>query len=140
LPSSSNVKKTTDAVKFSVAQDNKMVINKKDYGSKGQMLKADFQGSYYRGETATFSYDLNAQYSTLTLGIGLDDQSWGTPTRTLTFMNQDGIKIKQMTIGKGSVEEGIVLNVKGIVRLDIEVSNLEGGLSYIDLISPILTK
>lgn len=140
LPVPSNIKTTADSVKFSFAQNQKMVINKKAYGSKGQVISADYQDNYYNGETATFSYDLNAQYSTLTLGIGLDDGSFDNPTRTLTFMDQDGVKIKQVTIGNGSVEEGIELNVKGVVRLDIEVSNLEYGLSDIDLINPTLKK
>lgn len=140
LNSPSNVKKTNESVKFTVAQNQKMVINSKEYGSKGQMLKADFADNYYNNETSIFSYDLNAQYSTLTLGIGLDDESWGSPTRILTFKDQDGTIIKQFTVGMGSIEEAIELNVKGVVRLDLEISNLQGGLSYIDLISPTLSK
>ncbi|WP_308636021.1 stalk domain-containing protein [Paenibacillus silvisoli] len=140
LPVPSNVVATTNAVTFSFAQNQKMIINNKTYGNKGQVLVADFQDNFYRGETATFSYDLNAQYATLTFGIGMDDESFNGPTRTLTFKDQDGVLVKQVTVGMGSVQEGIELNVRGIVRLDIEISNLESGLSIIDIINPVLKR
>ncbi|SFJ44736.1 NPCBM/NEW2 domain-containing protein [Paenibacillus sp. UNC496MF] len=136
LPVPSNIKKSGSILMVTTAQNQKMNINNKSYGNKGQVLTADNPG--VEDAPATISYDLNAQYSKLILGVGMDDESYDA-TRTLTFKDQDGSVIKQVTIGKGSVQEGLELNVKGVLRLDIEISSTQIGSAVIDLINPVLT-
>lgn len=140
LPNPTNIFKKPNYIEASIGQNQKMTINEKSYGNKGQIIEANTSDHMSTDIVATFSYELNGQYTSLTLGVGMDDESYGDPTRTLTFRDQDGNILRQVTIGNGSIEEGMEIDVKGVTRLDIEVTNLNDGLAVIDLISPTLSK
>jgi hypothetical protein len=137
LPAPSGVEKD---VKDKFIQNDKFVINGKQYGTGTKIYTEYPVVTFRRQEKTTIKYDLNAQYSTLTLGIGMDDQDFSDATRTVSFKDQDGKVLKQVVLGKGAIHEAVKIDVKGVLQLNLEISNIDSGRGYIDLINPVLSK
>lgn len=141
LPSPSEVEKSEADVEFTITENKEMFINQKSYGNKGQMLHTDSVGS----GNVTVSYDLNAEYRKFAFSIGVDDKTLESTgdsetIRTIIIKDQDGTLLKQITVGKGSIQEAVEIDVTGVVRLDIQISNLDIYDVYVDLINPVLIK
>uniref|UniRef100_UPI001F09CFE5 copper amine oxidase N-terminal domain-containing protein n=1 Tax=Paenibacillus periandrae TaxID=1761741 RepID=UPI001F09CFE5 len=148
LPLPSNIVKNKEGegyIKAAISSNEKMTINGKDYGTVGMKFMTKFINSAWAPVKlkATASYPLNAQYSSLLLSIGTDDEdAKKDETRTVTFSDQDSKILKQFSLSKGSVQEAVNINVKGVVTLNVEVSDIESGFyaQTINLVSPVLKK
>ncbi|MDQ0888781.1 hypothetical protein QFZ81_003869 [Paenibacillus sp. V4I9] len=128
---------------YAVSQNQPMTINGKSYGSKGFKFYTEHNDFHDTKDlNLKFTYNLNAQYSKLTFSIGMDDvKAESDESRTVAFTNQDGKVINSFLLSKGSIQEAITINVKGVTELNIEVSS--GGTNSfeyptVDLINPVL--
>jgi hypothetical protein len=138
LPAPSSIDKD---VSDKLVNNEDMVIGGKSYGSKGTKIYTNNYAAIIRKPlVTTVKYDLNAQYSTLTVTLGMDDKDNSDATRTISFKDQDGKVIKQLVLSKGAVQEAVKLSVKGVLQLSVEISNIDSGRAYIDLINPVLSK
>ncbi|MHB0880391.1 stalk domain-containing protein [Paenibacillus sp. SEL1] len=119
----------------SLSSNKSMVINRESYGSVG--FKID--GNYYFGsETIKLNYALNNRYSELKLALGIDDENLSNYQflRNISFKNENGDVLKQVSLGGGSVRENITVNLTGVQKLVIEIK----GRSYgaVDFINPTI--
>ncbi|WP_240421938.1 stalk domain-containing protein [Paenibacillus periandrae] len=125
----------SDKAFIDLKQNQPMKVNKKDYGKIGFTLK---NMSF---ETIA-KFPLNAQFSTLSLTLGFDDEGANyAAARHVSFLDQDGKVLEERTIGPGSVQE-LNISVKGVLSLHVKIDKSSGGEfpAYIDLINPTLIK
>lgn len=123
--------------KPSLSSNESMVINGKSYGSLG--FKIDSTYYYGRGiDYIKLNYALNNQYSDLKLSVGIDDKDLSKSglLRNISFKNENGEVLKQVSLGGGSVQENITVNLTGVQKLVIEITGTGSGV--IDFINPTI--
>ncbi|MDQ0885910.1 hypothetical protein QFZ81_000998 [Paenibacillus sp. V4I9] len=122
-----------------------MTINKKNYGNIGFSLTSAHSSAWAGdsgkgiGNIVYLKFTPNNQFSSLVLSLGMDDinqnGSYGL-IRNVTFKDQNGNVLKDISLGKGSIQEAISINLKGVVGLQVEVTG--AGRATVDFINPIL--
>jgi hypothetical protein len=123
-----------------ILSNQPMQINGKNYGNKGFQVFAQWSSSSYKDtDKETLSFDLNGQYSNLTLSVGADDKKMDLYESSfqVSFKDQDGNVLKKLNVGKGTVQDGLNIKVKGVTKLYIELTP-GNDLGYVDFINPIL--
>ncbi|WP_277376191.1 stalk domain-containing protein [Paenibacillus polymyxa] len=124
--------------KASLSSNESMVINGKSYGSLGFKIYS----TYYYGSAVDYiklNYALNNQYSELKLSLGIDDNKELRKSgmlRNISFKNENGDVLKQVSLGGGSVQENIAVNLTGVQKLVIEITG--DGYGVIDFINPTI--
>ncbi|MHB0865235.1 stalk domain-containing protein [Paenibacillus sp. SEL3] len=124
--------------KPSLSSNESMVINGKSYGSLGFKINS----TYYYGRGIDYiklNYALNNQYSELKLSLGIDDNKELRKSgmlRNISFKNENGDVLKQVSLGGGSVQENIAVNLTGVQKLVIEITG--DGYGVIDFINPTI--
>lgn len=127
--------------KPTIATNQPMVINGKSYGQIGTTLGSEHHKKTGGSWTPTLlKYTLNNQYKKLILGVGFDDSSYDAKAvRNVVFKNQDGKELQSIAVGKGTVKEGIEVDLTGVLQLIIEVDGEgDSGDAKVDFINPIL--
>lgn len=121
--------------KPSLSSNKSMVINGKSYGSLGFKLDSIY---FYDTEYAKLNYALNNQYSELKLSMGIDDKDLSNSgiLRNISFKNENGDVLKQVSLGGGSVQENITVNLTGVQKLVIEITG--DGYGVVDFINPTI--
>ncbi|MCY9665739.1 stalk domain-containing protein [Paenibacillus alginolyticus] len=144
LPVANGVKTVNEGyLKYAVSQDQPMMINGKSYGSKGYKVFTEHNNFHdTKALDLTFAYNLNGQYSSLTFAIGTDDDNVDKNiSSTVTFTDQDGKILNSFVLSKGSIQEAVTLNIKGVTQLNMKLSrekNISINTQAIDLINPVL--
>jgi hypothetical protein len=121
-----------------------MVVNGKSYGQTGISLTSEqHKGSGSSWAPTLLKYTLNNQYKKLTVSVGFDDNSNDkTAVRNVTFKNQDGKVLQSVAVGKGTIKEGLDVDLTGVLQLIIEVDGNAAeysiGSARVDFINPVL--
>ncbi|WP_031463672.1 stalk domain-containing protein [Paenibacillus polymyxa] len=121
--------------KPSLSSNKSMMINGKSYGSLG--FKID-SAPISNTEYVNLNYILNNRYSELKLSLGIDDEDLSNYSflRNISFENEDGDVLKQVSLGGGSVQENITVNLTGVQKLVIEITG--DGYGVVDFINPTI--
>ncbi|MGF7036082.1 hypothetical protein J2T17_007133 [Paenibacillus mucilaginosus] len=127
-----NIRPASDSA--SIETNAEAQINGKIYSTQGFSLESD---QYAFINATLLGFDLNNQYKTLSFSIGMDDSY--AALRTITITDQDGNVLKELVLGKGTLLEGIKVDVSGVTELKVNVDG-NGSNSTIHFISPILSK
>lgn len=127
--------------KPTIASNQPMIINGKSYGQSGITLTSE-QHKKALWEPSLLKYTLNNQYKKLMLSVGFDDKSGDLSAgRNITFKNQDDKVLQSIAVGKGTIKEGLEVDLTGVLQLIIEVDG-DGSSGYgfanVDFINPIL--
>ncbi|SFS76466.1 stalk domain-containing protein [Paenibacillus sp. BC26] len=128
----------------SIKSNQSMTVNSKQYGNSGFTL-ISIQSTGMPKAAVLMKYTLNNQYKKLNLALGIDDNSRDESDdvlRNITFKDQDGITLKQVSLGIGTVKENIEIDLKGVLVMTIEVdgNNMSNLTSKLDFINPLLGK
>ncbi len=128
--------------KPNIEQNRHMVINGKLYGTTGIILSSEHRNNAGWG-SSIIKFNIKEKYKTLSLSIGIDDSSEDpTVQRNITFKNESGHIIKQVTASK-VISEGVKVDLDGVSQLTIEVNANNGdptGFAKVDFINPLLLK
>lgn len=119
----------------SLSSNKSMVINRKSYGSEGLKINSDHHSKY---NYVKLNYALNNRYSELKLSLGIDDENLINYEflRNISFKNENGDVLKQVSLGEGSVQENITVNLTGVQKLVIEITG--NGTGIVDFINPTI--